>query len=204
MLTDFMFTQHGRRLGLTRLRNGLLTAAQTAGLRGPDGHLLVVTPHQLRHTWATGLANAGMSLQALMALLGHVTPQMTMRYATLASPTLRRAYDDAMAKMRRQFTLAPVGKPMVPDKVSWLSSEMLKTRVAHGYCSRHQAAGACPYANICETCDNFVTAPNSTTRFATNSPTSKNYTPTPTSAAGTTKPPVTPASATPSPSTSPD
>jgi hypothetical protein len=36
---------------------------------------------------------------------------------------------------------------------------MLKTRVAHGYCSRHLAADACPYANICEQCDNYVTAP---------------------------------------------
>ena len=100
-----------------------------------------------------------MSLQALMALLGHVTPQMTLRYATLASPTLRTAYDEAMGKMRRQFTLTPVGKPILPDKVGWLHSEMLKTRVAHGYCARHPAAGACPYANICETCDNYITAP---------------------------------------------
>jgi hypothetical protein len=92
--------------------------------------VLTVTCHQLRHTWATGVANAGMSLQALMALLGHVTPQMTIRYATLASPTLRTAYDEAMGKMRRQFTLTPVGKPIIPDKVSWLNSEMLKTRVA--------------------------------------------------------------------------
>ena len=98
--------------------------------------MLTVTPHQLRHTWATELANAGMSLQALMALLGHVTPQMTLRYATLASPTLRTAYDEAMGKMRRQFTLTPVGKPILPDKVGWLHSEMLKTRVAHGYCQR--------------------------------------------------------------------
>ena len=158
-LTDFLFTARGRRLGASRLRNGLLAAAEAAGLRAPDGQALVVTCHQLRHTWATALANAGMSLQALMALLGHVTPQMTIRYATLASPTLRNAYDEAMGKMRRQFTLTPAGEPIIPDKVTWLSSEMLKTRVAHGYCSRHQAAGACPYANICETCDNFVTGP---------------------------------------------
>jgi hypothetical protein len=39
---------------------------------------------------------------------------------------------------------------------------MLKTRVAHGYCSRRQAAGACSYANICETCDNFITGPEFT------------------------------------------
>jgi hypothetical protein len=43
--------------------------------------------------------------------------------------------------------------------VDWIASEFLKTRVAHGYCSRHLAAGACPYANICETCDNFVPGP---------------------------------------------
>ncbi|HUG83806.1 MAG TPA: hypothetical protein VMM13_04535, partial [Euzebya sp.] len=34
---------------------------------------------------------------------------------------------------------------------------MLKTRVAHGFCSRHLAAEACPYANVCEQCDNYVT-----------------------------------------------
>lgn len=126
ILTDFLFTHHGRRLGYTRLRNGLLAAAQAAGLRAPDGSVLVITPHQLRHTWATELANAGMSLQALMALLGHVTPQMTIRYATLASPTLKAAYDEAMGKMRRQFTLTPVGKPILPDKVGCASPEIVE------------------------------------------------------------------------------
>ena len=39
-----------------------------------------------------------------------------------------------MGKMRRQFTLTPVGKPILPDKVSWLHSEMLKpaSRMATG------------------------------------------------------------------------
>ncbi len=156
--TDFLFTEHGRRLGATRLRNGLLSAVAAAGLREPGGSPLTITPHPLRHTYATALAKAGMSLQALMALLGHVTPEMTIRYATLASPTLRGAYDEAMGKMRRRLTLTPVGRPIVPDKVNWLAAEMLKTRVAHGYCSRHQSQGACPYANICETCDNYTPA----------------------------------------------
>jgi hypothetical protein len=35
-----------------------------------------------------------------MSLLGHVTPEMTLRYANLASPTVRAAYDNAMAKVR--------------------------------------------------------------------------------------------------------
>ena len=36
---------------------------------------------------------------------------------------------------------------------------MLKTCVAHGYCSPDLAAEACPYANICETFSNFTTTP---------------------------------------------
>jgi hypothetical protein len=117
-----------------------------------------VTAHQLRHTYATAFANAGMSIQAIMALLGHTTPEMTLRYATLASPTLRNAYQTAMGRMRPRLPLAPVGKPLLPDKVEWLNAEMLKTRLASGFCARELAADACPYANICETCDNFVTS----------------------------------------------
>jgi integrase len=157
--TDFLFTGHGRRLSAWRIRQGLRTAAAAAALPGPGGQPLNVTPHQLRHTYATELANAGMSLQALMAVLGHVTPEMTLRYATLASPALRSAYDQAIGKVRKTLPIAPAGRPIVPDKVDWIASEFLKTRVAHGYCSRHLAAGACPYANICETCDNYVPGP---------------------------------------------
>lgn len=156
--TDFLFAEHGRRLKPWRIRRGLREAATTAALINRDGQPLTPTPHQLRHTWATELANAGMSLQALMALLGHATPEMTFRYATLASPTLRAAYDQAMGKVRKSIPVAPAGRPPVPAKVDWIASEFLKTRVATGYCSRHPAAGACPYSNICETCDNFVPA----------------------------------------------
>lgn len=84
---------------------------------------------------------------------------MTVRYARLASPTLRAAYDEAVGKVARRIPVAPAGRPVVPDRVNWLAAEMLKTRVAHGYCARELAAEACPYANVCETCANFVTTP---------------------------------------------
>jgi len=85
---------------------------------------------------------------------------MTLRYASLASSTVRAAYDQAMSKARSRLTLpiAPVGQAIVPDRVQWLRGEMLKTRVAHGYCSRNLVAEACSYANICEQCDNFTTS----------------------------------------------
>ena len=60
--TEFLFTHHGRRLSQNALRAELNRAATAANI----GH---VFPHQLRHTYATALVNAGCSLQALMALL---------------------------------------------------------------------------------------------------------------------------------------
>jgi integrase len=156
-LCDFVFVERGRRLGPGRIQLGLTRAAAACGLHGPDGRPLRVTAHQLRHTWATELVNAGMSLQALMTLLGHRSPEMTVRYARLASPTLRSAYDQAVGKVARRIPVAPAGRPAIPDRVTWLAAEMLKTRVAHGYCARELAAEACPYANVCETCPNFAT-----------------------------------------------
>jgi integrase len=160
-LTDFVFIQRGRRPTKWRLAQGLDRAATAAGLRRPDGSPLHITPHQLRHTYGTSLINAGIALPALMALMGHVTPEMTLRYAKLASPTVRAAYQAAMDKvrLRQPLPLLVGSRALVPDRVAWLAQEMLKTRVAHGYCSRHLTAGACPYANICEQCDNFVPAP---------------------------------------------
>jgi site-specific recombinase XerD len=151
---EFLFVINGRRMGAGRIRRALDLAAAAAGL----GH---VHPHQLRHTYATSLVNGGMSLEALMAVLGHVTPEMTLRYAHLASDTIRDAYDTAIAKTRPRARLVagPTGG-FIPDRIEWLRSEWLKTRVAHGFCSRHPAAGACPYANICEQCDNFVPDPD--------------------------------------------
>jgi len=164
-LTDFVFVEHGRRIGAHRLRVALHAAVAAAELQDRAGNPLHVTLHQLRHTFGTTLVNAGMNLPALMALLGHVTPEMTLRYARLASPTIRDAYQTAMAKLSGRhslFTIPAGGGRAIPSKVDWLHTEMLKTRVAHGFCSRDPIAAACPYANICEQCDTFVPDPEQT------------------------------------------
>ncbi len=83
-LVDFMWVINGRRMGNGRLRRNLELAAATAGI----GH---VHPHQLRHTYATTLVNGGMSIEALMAVLGHVTPEMTMEAILEVAPAAQRA-----------------------------------------------------------------------------------------------------------------
>ena len=86
---DFLFTHHGHRLSQNAVRSELTRAGEAAGL----GKL---TPHQLRHTYATALVNAGVSLQALMALLGHVSAQMSLRYGQLFDSTIRTEYERAL------------------------------------------------------------------------------------------------------------
>ena len=58
-----------------------------------------ITCHRLRHTFATEMARAGMPVPALMKLLGHKTPKMTMRYVQVAQNDVREAYDQAMTQL---------------------------------------------------------------------------------------------------------
>lgn len=58
-----------------------------------------ITCHRLRHTFATEMARAGMPVPALMKLLGHATPKMTMRYVEVAHNDVREAYDHAMTQL---------------------------------------------------------------------------------------------------------
>src|SRR3954453_17470167 len=65
-----------------------------------DGDGQGITSHQLRHTYATELLNAGMSLLSIMKILGHRSPNMTLRYAQVTPNTLRDEYLKAVSKMR--------------------------------------------------------------------------------------------------------
>jgi integrase len=150
---QFLFTHHGRRLTQSAVRNELDRAAATAGL----GHL---TSHQLRHTYATSLVNAGVSLQALMALLGHVSAEMSLRYGRLFDTTVRTEYDRALALAKQRMTACPATTVSVSDLtggVDWKSSPLIKTRLAGGLCLRATSQGPCAHANICENCPSFHT-----------------------------------------------
>lgn len=52
-----------------------------ADLRERSGISTHLTPHVLRHTFATNALRAGMSIQSIQALLGHSQISTTMRYA---------------------------------------------------------------------------------------------------------------------------
>jgi len=88
-----MIDQNGRHLSMQSL--GVHLRQLTAHLDTAEH----ITCHRLRHSFATEMARAGMPVPALMKLLGHTTPKMTMRYVEVAQADLRQAYDQALTQL---------------------------------------------------------------------------------------------------------
>ena len=63
------------------------------------------SPHCLRHTFATHLLNAGVSLEILKELMGHHSMQLTLRYAQLYDATKKHQYEQAMAQITQRQAL---------------------------------------------------------------------------------------------------
>jgi site-specific recombinase XerD len=71
-----------------------------------------IVPHQLRHTYATEMLRAGVGFPVLMKLLGHTSPEMTMRYLDVALNDLQREFQRARSQPRH---LVPQPKaPLAP------------------------------------------------------------------------------------------
>jgi hypothetical protein len=67
-----------------------------------------VSPHRLRHTFATRLINLGVPITTLQRLLGHRDLGTTQRYAQVMDRTAERQYHQAMAQIEGALSLAPV------------------------------------------------------------------------------------------------
>jgi site-specific recombinase XerD len=64
-----------------------------------------VSPHRLRHTYATQLLNHGMSLEGLRSLMGHENLETTLIYARLADTTLEQQYRGAMERVTNRVNV---------------------------------------------------------------------------------------------------
>ena len=66
---------------------------------GPES----LVSHRLRHTFATTLINAGISIEALKELLGHRDIKMTLKYARVMPETIRKDYLSALDKIKNEI-----------------------------------------------------------------------------------------------------
>ncbi len=142
--------ENGRGLdrhAVTRILNNVATAA---GL--PHIH-----PHQLRHTLATQAINRGMSLEAIAAMLGHKSMDMTLRYAKIANRTVA---DEYFAVTDQVDALYAQAEPLPADAIG---PKMAKLRREHhrllgnGHCTRPPELD-CAFESICENCSFFQTS----------------------------------------------
>ena len=92
------------------LRAALKDAAEGLDIPGP------VVSHRLRHSYATELLNAGVSIIVVMKLLGHRSLRMTMRYAAITQQTVVEEFYAASAQNTARYDLTvPSGDTAEPD-----------------------------------------------------------------------------------------
>ena len=72
---------------------------------------LHLTPHQLRHTYARQLTEAGMPITSLGKLMGHSQISTTQIYTAGADPKLAQAYHEAMNRVEQAKVM--LGQPTV-------------------------------------------------------------------------------------------
>ena len=128
------------------------SVAKRAGV----GH---VHPHQLRHTLATQSINRGMSLEAIAALLGHRSMDMTLTYARISDRDGRRRVlqgdRSGRGPVLRTLRRTPLraanssAEPPVSDH---------RRLLANGHCTR-PALLDCAFESVCERCGFFETGP---------------------------------------------
>ena len=85
----FLLPRVGGRFALFQtLREALADFARRAGCADTSP----ISPHRLRHTWASEMLRCGISLPALMQLMGHKDIRMTLRYLKITQPDLQREF----------------------------------------------------------------------------------------------------------------
>ena len=143
------------------LRQRLARWQDDIDLRDEAGQPVRASAHRFRHTLGSRLINQGVPQHVIQRLLGHASPQMTARYATLHDTTVRQAFDEYC---RQRVNLAGdriVYDPAAPTAdAEWTKHNMARVQASlpNGYCGRPPQQD-CPHPNACLTCPDFQTTP---------------------------------------------
>jgi site-specific recombinase XerD len=103
---NVFFNQHGQPLSANGIEWLLHGYGEQVGLK--------LSPHQLRHTFARQLTEAGMPITSVGKLLGHSQITTTQIYTSGADPGLAQAYQTAMTRVVGEAT-PPEKQPEVPS-----------------------------------------------------------------------------------------
>ena len=132
------------------------TTAKKAGIGN-------VHPHQLRHTLATQAINRGMRLEAIAALLGHRSMEMTLIYARIADRVVADEYESVSAQIDALYSAAGATPGTLPAEIETRAMTRLRQEsharmLGNGMCTRPVEL-ECRMESACETCAYFRTGP---------------------------------------------
>jgi integrase len=152
-VNDFLFTNHVRPWANASGCSAVSTLVRELGLKI---HVIGLTAHQFRHTFAVALLNYGIRESALQKLMGHATLGMTLEYARILDQTVERSFSDVVEQMvegtyswvpnffvQEEYTLFAEG-----DAISWI-------RLPLGYCRRNPKLH-CESDVKCLRCERFA------------------------------------------------
>jgi integrase len=141
----------GRAFDRRTIHRYVAAVAKRAGV----GH---VHPHQLRHTLATQSINRGMSLEAIAALLGHRSMDMTLTYARISDDTVAEAYFKVTEAVEAQYYGLSGATPRATGSSTPPPVSDHRRLLANGHCTRPALLG-CAFESVCERCGFFETGP---------------------------------------------
>lgn len=119
-------------------------------------------PHRLRHTLATQAINRGMRLEAIAALLGHRSLEMTLVYAKIADRVVADEYASVCEQIDALYNTAATPGALPAEietkAMTRLRQESHARMLGNGMCTRPVELD-CRMETICETCAYFDTGP---------------------------------------------
>lgn len=130
-------------------------------LRDEAGDPVRISAHRFPHTMGTRLINSGVPEHVVQKLLGHKSPQITSRYASLHDTTLR-AESDRYCEQRVNIAGELIDyDPQSPAAdAEWVKHNLNRVRdsLPNGFCGRPPQQD-CPHPNACLTCPDFQSTP---------------------------------------------
>jgi site-specific recombinase XerD len=141
----------GRPFDRRTIHRYVAAVAKRAGI----GH---VHPHQLRHTLATQAINRGMSLEAIAAMLGHRSMDMTLTYARISNRTVADEYFKVTQAVEAGIRGSePLAAHSGGPNMARLAADHHR-HLGNGHCTRPRDLD-CGIETACERCGFFETGP---------------------------------------------